>query len=347
MNGRRVALSSLAAGPVEAVPGRSAAILERLDPARIAPTPLNKRTNFGTPEELAELGESIRRRQLQPVVVVSCERYLALYPEHEEQIREHEEQNGPADYVLVNGERRWRAARQVELPRLEAMIREEIADSRAGLLEAVIAENIDRLNLDPIEEAHSVEELVTECGSAAAAAKQLRRTEGWVSQRRALLKLTPEIQARVQAGEVPVRIARSIASTPPDGQEAKLADALERRPADPATRRRPRRPEEGPADRPGPAESGRDEPGVDASAASSDRTAAAEASGPQRGSGISDEAGLAGRPGTPGDFTAVTDVPWDSLPDLADLIRSRLTSDSIAELIGLLGTGAQTKLLTE
>jgi ParB family chromosome partitioning protein len=346
MNGRRVALSSLAAGPVETVPGRSAAILERLDPARIAPTPLNKRTNFGTPEELAELGESIRRRQLGPVVVVSCERYLALYPEHEEQIREHEEQNGPADYVLVNGERRWRAARQVELSRLEAMIREEIADSRAGLLEAVIAENIDRLNLDPIEEAHSVEELVTECGSAAAAAKQLRRTEGWVSQRRALLKLTPEIQARVQAGEIPVRIARSIASTPPDGQESKLADALERRSANPATRRRPRHPEEGPADRLGPAGSRRDEPGVDASAAS-DRTAAGEASGPQPASGISDEAGLAWRPGTPGAFTAVKDVPWDSLPDLADLIRSRLTSDNIAELIGLLGTGAQTKLLTE
>jgi ParB family chromosome partitioning protein len=341
MNGRRVALSSLATAPVETVPGRSAAILERLDPARIAPTPLNKRTNFGTPEELAELGESIRRRQLQPVVVVSCEHYLALYPEHEEQIRKHEEQNGPANYVLVNGERRWRAARQVELPLLEAMIREEIADSRAGLLEAVIAENIDRLNLDPIEEANSVEELVAECGSAAAAAKQLRRTEGWVSQRRALLKLTPEIQARVQTGKVPVRIARSIASTSPDGQEAALASALERRSANRATRRRPRHREEGSADSPGPAGSGRNGPGVDGSAAPGGGPAVDEVGGHQPSSAISDEAGLDGRPGNPGDFTAVKDVPWDSVPDLAGLIRSRLAPDSIAELIGLLGNSTQ------
>ncbi len=319
--GRRVALSNLATATVEAVPGHSAAILERLDPARIAPTPLNKRTNFGTPEEMTELGESIRRRQLQPVVVVSRERYLAQYPEHEEQISKHEQQAGPADYVLVNGERRWRAVRQVGVPRLEAMIRDEIADSRADLLEAVIAENIDRRNLDPIEEARSVEELVTECGSAAAAAKHLRRTEGWVSQRRALLKLIPEIQARVQAGEVPVRIARSIASVPPDEQEAALKDAVNSQPAKRATRRRePRRkdPEDPPTD-PGPGQ----EPGPGA-------------------------VGQPGSPAAPAGRTAVTeeadaadpdigeDLPWDSPAALAALIRSKLTPGNLAELLQLL-----------
>ncbi len=317
MAGRRVALSTLAAAPVETVPGHSAAILERLDPARIAPTPLNKRTNFGTPEELAELGESLRRRQLQPAVVVSRERYLAQYPEHEEQISKHEEQAGPADYVLVNGERRWRAARQVGLPRLEAMIRDEIADSRAALLEAVIAENIDRRNLDPIEEAHSVEELVTECGSAAAAAKHLHRTEGWVSQRRALLKLTPEIQARVQAGEVPVRIARSIASVPPDEQEAALKDAVNSQPAKRASRRRePRRqdPEDPPADpEPGPGTVGQ----AGSPTAPADRTA------------VNEEADAA-------DPDIGEDLPWDSPAALAALIRSKLTPGTLAELLQLL-----------
>jgi len=333
MAGRRVALSDLAREPVEEVPGHSAGTPIRLTPNRIAPTPLNKRTNFGTPEQQTELGESIRHRQLAAVVVVTRASYLGLYPEHKELI-------GSADYVLVNGERRWRAAGQVKLPRLDAMIREDL-DSRVDLLHAVAAENLDRLNLDPIEEAHSVEELVTECGSAAAAAKQLRRTEGWVSQRRALLKLTPEIQARVQAGEVPVRIARSIASTSPDSQEAALAGALEQRSANRATQRRPHRPEEGSADSPVPAGSERNRPGVDGSAAPGSGTAADEGGGHQSVSAISDEVGLDGRPGNSGDFTAVKDVPWDSLPDLAGLIRSRLAPDSIAELIGLLGNSAQ------
>ena len=235
MAGRRVALSSLAQDPVEEVPGHSTGTPIRLAPDRIARTPLNKRTSFGTPDELTELGESIRRRQLAAVVVVTRARYLALFPEHQDQV-------GTANYVLVNGERRWRAATQVQLPRLDAVIREDLADSRADLLDAVIAENIDRKNLDPIEEARSVEDLVAEAGSAAAAAKQLHRTEGWVSQRRALLRLTPEIQARVQAGEVPVRIARSIASLPPEDQEAALKDAVDRQSAERAARHRePRR----------------------------------------------------------------------------------------------------------
>jgi ParB family chromosome partitioning protein len=324
MAGRRVALSSLAGGRVEEVPGHDAPTPVRLTPEQIAPTPLNKRTNFGTPDELAELGESIRRRQLSHVVVVTRARYLALYPEHEVRI-------GAAAYVLVNGERRWRAARQIQLPRLDAMIREDLADSRTDLLEAVIAENIDRLNLDPIEEAHSVEELVTECGSAATAARQLHRTEGWVSQRRSLLRLTPEIQARVQAGEVPVRIARSIASVPPGDQEAALKNAAERKSADRASRRRePRRkdpdtPATGPGPGPGPESGSGPEPGPGA---------AGQAGSPQPSDGAAAADGSAGRAdsgpgGGPG-------LPWDSPALLAEMIRSRLTDEALAELLRLL-----------
>jgi hypothetical protein len=73
---------------------------------------------------------------------------------------------------------------------------------------------------DAIEEARAVEEMVTECGSAAKAAERFRRHESWVSQRRALLKLTPPLQNSVRSGELPVRIARSIATLPADEQEA-------------------------------------------------------------------------------------------------------------------------------
>jgi ParB family chromosome partitioning protein len=79
---------------------------------------------------------------------------------------------------------------------------------------------MDASATDAIEEARAVEEMVTECGSAAKAAERFRRHESWVSQRRALLKLTPPLQNSVRSGELPVRIARSIAALPADEQEA-------------------------------------------------------------------------------------------------------------------------------
>ena len=245
-SGRRTSLAALAEVPVEVVPGHAAPILERLRPSRVSATPLNSRTNFGSSEELAELGESMRVRQLQPVVVVGRADYLRLWPEHEESI-------GPADYVLVNGERRWRAAVQVSLPTIDVIIRPQLADSRPAFLDAIFTENIDRKNLDPIEEARAVEEMVTECGSAAKAAERFRRHESWVSQRRALLKLTTELQDRVRSGELPVRIARSIAALPAEGQEEAWREAREAEQARREDRRQARTQEEagdGPAGAP-------------------------------------------------------------------------------------------------
>ncbi|GAA4522491.1 hypothetical protein GCM10023191_101810 [Actinoallomurus oryzae] len=215
--GQRVRLSSLATAPVEDVPGGGTEVA-KLRPAQIAATPLNPRENFGDADELAELGESMRVRQLQPVVVVSRAAYLKLWPEHADHV-------GSAEYVLANGERRYRSALHVDLKALEAVIRDEVAESRAAFLDALLSENIDRKNFDPVEEALAVEAMVQECGSAKVAAERFRRHESWVSQRRALLKLAPAIQARVRAGDVPVRVARSIASLPPEEQEAALAEA--------------------------------------------------------------------------------------------------------------------------
>jgi len=231
------------------------------------------------------------------------------------------------EWVCFNGERRWRAAAEVHLPRLDAIIREDI-DSRVDLLDAVVTENIDRLNLDPIEEAHSVEELAAECGSAAAAAKQLRRTEGWVSQRRALLRLTPDIQARVQAGEVPFRIARSIASIPPDEQETALKDAVDGQAAKRESRRRERRRKDPESPSPGPEPEPEPEPGPGTGRQASSPPAPAASADP---TSVNGQAGAA-CPDAGGD------LPWDSPATLAELIRSKLTPENLAELLQLLAT---------
>jgi ParB family transcriptional regulator, chromosome partitioning protein len=299
--GKRTSLASLAAKPVEKIPGHTAPTLVRLQPSHIAPTPLNARVDFGSLQDLTELGESMRVRQLQPVVVVGKADYLRLWPEHETLI-------GEADYVLVNGERRVRAASQVSLPGVDAIVRPHLADSKTAFLDALFTENLDRKNFNAIEEAHAVEAMVAECGTAQAAAQAFRRTEGWISQRRALLRLTPELQDKVGSGELPVRIARSIASLPPANQAEAWRQAREAEQAVRVERRQAR--EEPPGRQPG-----KDKPvrGGFTAVKTGDQVPGTDGSGPH-GDGTGS-----------GDFTAVKDpapVPQGGGPGLGKALAT-------------------------
>jgi ParB family transcriptional regulator, chromosome partitioning protein len=206
---RRVTLDSLT-GDVEDYPGADKPVFERLPIKHLVPTPLNKREDFGTEDELRALGESIRVRQLQAVLVVTRAAYLKIFREHEQYIAEHEAMTGEGvTHVLVNGECRYRASTLVELDRLDAIVRDSVAESRTAFLDALFSENIDRKNFNAIEEANAVEAMVAECGSAELAAERWRKSTGWISQRRALLKLCPELQALVISGELPASVGRS------------------------------------------------------------------------------------------------------------------------------------------
>jgi ParB/RepB/Spo0J family partition protein len=209
MAGQRTSLASLAGQKVEDVPGRDRPTLATLDLSRVVPTPLNPRTDFGTTEKLRELGESMRRRQLQPIVVVSRTSYLKRFPEHADRI-------GTVTYVIANGERRFRAAGIVGLETIEVVIREAVAASRIDFLDAVLSENLDRMNFDPIEEARAVEQMVVEFGSARAVAEHRGKHETWVSQRRSLLRLSPEMQVLVGTRQMPVEKARKLAKAVKD-----------------------------------------------------------------------------------------------------------------------------------
>jgi ParB family chromosome partitioning protein len=317
--GRRTSLASLAESKVEEVPGHSAPTLVRLRPAQIAATPLNPRHSFGTEEELAELGESIRVRQLQPVVVVSRAAYLKLWPEHHEQI-------GDAAYILVNGERRYRAALHTKVERLDALHREEVADSRAAFLDALLTENLDRKNFDPIEEAHAVEAMVVECGSATAAAAQFRRHKAWVSQRRALLKLAPHLQDKVRSGELPVRIARSIANLAHDKQEAAWQGVRDQEAA--AARQRGQQRADEPSRRSNEVPGPRPELTTKALPSGAEKGAFSPAPSHQPSSA---------KPGQSApQAQSVAALPWDSPESLATLIRQHLAPEGIIRLVDLL-----------
>jgi len=215
--GQRTNLASLAAAvgdhsPVEQAPAPRGQVSAPL--FELTPNPRNPR------DDLSNLGDlaSIAEMQLQPAVVVSRAAYLRLYPQD----------TIAAPWVVINGCRRLAAARKYGRTDLEIVVKDEIARDRATLVTAAISENVDRVDFDVIEEARAVEALVAECGRADEAARRLRKTEGWVSQRRALLKLAPELQAALRAGELAVRVARSLARVPLQQQVAAWQAALDK-----------------------------------------------------------------------------------------------------------------------
>lgn len=212
------------AGPAPA-PDQSSAAPSSVDDLAIAvdhvaPNPYNTRDVDAKPEKIASLAESIRQvGQLQDSAVVTRTAFLRIFPEAEQAI-------GAAPYVQVIGARRRAAARTLGA-NLNIVVRDELAQSRTRFLAATFAENIDREEYDPIEEARAVKALVAEYGSGEATAAELRKTGAWITQRLNLLKLVAEVQSAVGAREVPLRVVRRWHTLDPDLQRLELERWLE------------------------------------------------------------------------------------------------------------------------
>ncbi|WP_396932150.1 ParB/RepB/Spo0J family partition protein [Mycolicibacterium sp.] len=201
-------------------PGPASLATPRIGLSRSVPlkdlvgNPYNPRDSLGDLEEL----RSIVDMQLQPVVAVTRAAFQQIHPEAEITAR----------WVVILGNRRLAAAQKFGRPDLEIVIKDELAKDRGTLLTAVIAENVDRQGFDVIEEAKAVERLVAEFGSADGAAEHLHKSKTWVSQRRALLKLAPEIQEATRRGDLAIREARSLASVPVEQQVRRWNAAKDR-----------------------------------------------------------------------------------------------------------------------
>lgn len=176
--------------------------------SHLVANPQNQRDYLGDLSDLASIADT----QLQPALVVTRAAYLRLYPQDEPTLGD------DARWIVVNGCRRLAAANKFGRSDLDIVIKDEVARDRGTLIAASITENLGRLNLDVLEEAKAVERLVQECGSATVAAEKLSKTQGWVSQRRALLHLAPELQTALRAGDLAVRLARSLARVPLEEQ---------------------------------------------------------------------------------------------------------------------------------
>jgi ParB family transcriptional regulator, chromosome partitioning protein len=169
----------------------------RLD--RIEPDPEQPRHTFDA-GRLAELAASIRiEGVLQPIVV----RY----------------DEGRDVYVIVHGERRWRACRQVGLATIPALVREVPADRR---LIQQLMENVVREDLNAVDRAAALRSLKTQLGDApweqVAEAVGIRRSR--LFQLLGTEKLPEAIQADIRAGRLGEKQSRALQGLPPAHQAA-------------------------------------------------------------------------------------------------------------------------------
>lgn len=190
----------------------------------LAENPENPRSAL---RDLEGLTDTVRERGvLQPLGVVTREAFLADHPRHRAAI-------GDAPYVVLHGHRRLAAARLAGLTEVPVHVRADAG--RSG--EDALIENVQRDDLTELEQAHAIQRLVDAYGySQRELAVRLGKSQGFVSQRLALLRLRPELQQALSEGALGVEEARRIARLPHDRQHLPAATPPPRRAAPPAPR---------------------------------------------------------------------------------------------------------------
>lgn len=196
----------------------------------LASNPFNPRDEL---TEIQETADSLRAKgQIQPVTVVRCAAFLKAHPGQEGRLGE------GAEYVVIDGNRRLAAAELAGLAELRIDVNDDLAATAADIVESALIANIHRVDLPPMDQAKAIQELVQIHGSQGEVARRLGKTPAWVSQRLALLELTPELQEQVETGELKVEPARRIGRLPKEKQAGEARKAITAAKA-PRQRRKP------------------------------------------------------------------------------------------------------------
>lgn len=195
---------------------------------RLLPNPDQPRRHFA-PAALEELAASIRTKGvIQPLIV---------RPDPER--AEH--------YQIVAGERRWRAAQMAQLHELPVLVR---AFSDTEVLEIAIIENIQRADLNAVEEAQGYRQLMERFGhTQERLAEALGKSRSHIANLLRLLQLPEEVQDHLRAGRLTAGHARALVTLPnaaelarqiiARGLSVREVEALVRQPGKPPRRRTP------------------------------------------------------------------------------------------------------------
>ncbi len=162
---------------------------------KITPNPDQPREHFD-PETLAELAESIRQQGvIQPILV---------------------ESRADGSYMIVAGERRWRASEIAELNEVPVIIRDFTPEQK---LEIALVENVQREDLTPMEEARAYRHIALDLSQQDVADK-VGKKRSTVANSLRLLKLPKNMRDAVEAGQLSAGHARALlAVTNPADQE--------------------------------------------------------------------------------------------------------------------------------
>lgn len=124
-------------------------------------------------------------------------------------------------YEIVAGERRWRAARKIGLREIPAIVR-ELNDEENMLL--AIIENMQREDLDPIEEAEGINQMIETYGlSQEQVSKSLGKSRPYISNQLRLLKLPTYIRKLVSEGKLSSGHVRALINVPDENKQISLA----------------------------------------------------------------------------------------------------------------------------
>ncbi len=175
-----------------------------IEVALIMPNPKQPRQNFDE-AALEELADSIRvLGVIQPVTVK---------PEGEK-------------YIIISGERRWRAAQMAGLETIPVYVRE--ADDQT-LHEMALVENIQRQDLNAMEVAISLQRLMEECAlTQDKLSERVGKKRSTIANYLRLLKLPDEVQLAVKEGFVSMGHAKAIASAPEAAQLSLLKKTIKK-----------------------------------------------------------------------------------------------------------------------
>jgi ParB family chromosome partitioning protein len=127
-------------------------------------------------------------------------------------------------YRIIAGERRWRAAQRAGLTRVPVVIKEVAAGSDAQLLEMALIENIQREDLNPIDQAAAYERLSTDFGmTQEGIAAAVGKDRSSVANHMRLLKLPEEVRAEVSTGRLSMGHARALIGIADEANQREIA----------------------------------------------------------------------------------------------------------------------------
>ncbi len=173
--------------------------LRDIDVSKVTPNPFQPRETFD-PVALEELKQSISENGvIQPITVREVD----------------------SGYQLIAGERRLRAVRDLGLDRIPAYVLQVNTD--AEMIELSLIENIQRENLNPIDEANGYQTLITKCRlTQDEVAKKVGKDRSTVTNFLRLLKLPKIIQDSLIAGDITTGHARALLGLPSAGEQVTL-----------------------------------------------------------------------------------------------------------------------------